>query len=376
MTVATFALAWQADWRCGRSGACCTAGWPIPVETEVAESLGAGLRDGRLQPPGERDEALLLERRADLGPGLAALLGRDEQRACRLFDRAGGRACALHRDLGQAALPVACRLFPRVCLLEPHGVSVSLSHFCPTVAARLFDDQGAPEGIVADPPAFPRGALYEGLDARAALPPLLRPDALLGWEGQRAFERHAVAALTGERGPVEGTLLRLAARAEEARAWRVERGPLDEWLARALERPAAPEAAPAWAGTTPRELLAHVRASLVLPAGELGDGLHGEAAPPPGWEGFERPLRRFLAGHAFAAWVAHQGRGLRTRVLALLAVLAVARARAARACARAGQGLDPGRLREALRETDLLLRHLSAPEELARRLSAVEEARA
>lgn len=375
MTVATFALAWQADWRCGRSGACCTAGWPIPVEAEVADGLGAGLRRGRLRPPGGRDEARLLERRADLGHGLVALLGRDEQGACRLFDRAGGRACALHRDLGHEALPVACRLFPRVCLLEPHGVSVSLSHFCPTVADRLFDDT-APEGIVADAPSFPPEAHYEGLDARAALPPLLRPDALLGWEGQRTFERHAVAALLGERGPVEATLLRLAARAESARAWRVERGPLDEWLARALEGPADPGPAPAWAGTAPHALLAHVRASLVSPAGELGDGLHGQAAAPPGWEGFERPLRRFLAGHAFAAWVVHQGRGLRTRVLALLTVLAVARASAARACARVRQGLDPGRLREALRETDLLLRHLSAPDELARRLSAVEEARA
>ena len=31
MSLPTFALALHADWRCGRSGACCTAGWPIPV---------------------------------------------------------------------------------------------------------------------------------------------------------------------------------------------------------------------------------------------------------------------------------------------------------------------------------------------------------
>lgn len=373
MSPATFALAWQADWRCGRSGACCTAGWPIPVEPEVAALLRAGLRRGRLAPPGERDEARLLERPADLGAGSAALLGRNAQGACLLFDRAGGRVCALHRDLGHAALPVACRLFPRVGLLEPHGVSVSLSHFCPTVAARLFDE-AAPEGVVADPPAFPRGALEEGLDARAALPPLLRPDALLGWEGQRAFERHLVAVLTQERGPLEETLWRLAARVEEARAWRVERGPLDEWLARALALPVEAARAPAWARVAPRDLLAAVRASLVLPAGELADGLDGGEAAPAGWEGFERPLRRFLAGHAFASWVAHQGRGLRARVLALLTALAVARARAARGCARAGAALDAGLLFQALRESDLLLRHLCAPEELARRLSRVEEA--
>lgn len=376
MSAPTFALSLHADWRCGRSGACCTAGWPIPVEPEVAAGLRAGLASQRLSPPAGRDEARLLPRPAGLADGSAALLGHDAQGACLFFDHGCGRACAIHRDLGHEALPVACRLFPRVCVLEPHGVSVTLSHFCPTAAARLFDEQ-APLTIVADPSAFPRGALYEGLDARRALPPLLRPDALLGWQGQRAFERHAVVALADERGPVEETLLRLAARVERARAWRVELGPLDGWLTSALAGPVDAGAAPGWARRQPRELLAPVFASLVHPAGELaglnaGEG-HEQGRLAGHWPEFEQPLRRFLAAHAFASWVAHQGRGLRTRVLALLTALALVRARAGQLCGRAGVELDAALFLRAVRDADLLLRHLCAPEELARRLSAAEE---
>lgn len=374
MSLPTFALSLHADWRCGRSGACCTAGWPIPVEPEVTAALRAGLATGRLSPRAGRDPGRLLPRPGDLGAGSAALLGHDAHGACLFFEGARERACAIHRDLGHDALPVACRLFPRVCVLEPHGVSITLSHFCPTAAARLFARQ--PQvAILADPPAFPPGALYEGLDARQALPPLLRPDALLSWQGQRAFERHAVAALADERGPVEETLLRLGARVERARAWRAESGPLDVWLARALAEPMAPAAAPKWARRARHELLGPVFESLVQPSEDLAE--HGHARDQrwvaPRWPDFERPLRRFLAAHAFASWVAHQGRGLRTRVLALCAALALVRARASQLCARAGHELDADLLLQALRQTDLLLRHLCAPEELAQRLSAVEE---
>ena len=94
------------------------------------------------------------------------------------FHDGDAHRCEIHRVLGHDALPLSCRQFPRVVVLTPAGVSVGLSHYCPTAAGLLFSE-GAPVAIVEDAPAFPRDAEYEGLDARASLGPLLRPDALL-----------------------------------------------------------------------------------------------------------------------------------------------------------------------------------------------------
>ena len=48
------------------------------------------------------------------------------------------RRCAVHRQLGRETLPSACRDFPRVVTLTPLGVSITLSHYCPTAAGMLF----------------------------------------------------------------------------------------------------------------------------------------------------------------------------------------------------------------------------------------------
>ena len=67
---------------------------------------------------------------------------------------ASGR-CRMHATLGHDALPLACRQFPRVTVEDPRGVSVTLSHYCPTAAGLLERDTAAPFTIVLDPPAFP-----------------------------------------------------------------------------------------------------------------------------------------------------------------------------------------------------------------------------
>jgi hypothetical protein len=52
--------------------------------------------------------------------------------------------------------------------LDGRGLLLTLSHYCPTVAASLFDDVGV--RIVEAPPAFPRTFEHDPLDAREALP--------------------------------------------------------------------------------------------------------------------------------------------------------------------------------------------------------------
>ena len=45
--------------------------------------------------------------------------------------------CSIQSVLDHRAIPVACQHFPRVCLIDDRGVSVTLSHYCPTAASLL-----------------------------------------------------------------------------------------------------------------------------------------------------------------------------------------------------------------------------------------------
>ena len=134
-----FWLNFHLPYACRHTGACCRAGWPIPVEPERAVLIKAGewlAEDGTLP------------RNAD-----GACVFHDSH--CTVYD---------HR-------PMSCVHFPYVCLIDPRGVHVTLSHYCPTAASLLFEHQG-PIEIVEGPPPIPWLEMPEGLDAREALPPL------------------------------------------------------------------------------------------------------------------------------------------------------------------------------------------------------------
>lgn len=362
----TLALSIHADYRCGRTGACCTSGWNVGVEPDVEAAVRAALREGRLRVAHPEPLA---------GPPGDAAVAVDGHGRCAFFVPGAPHACAIHGALGHDALPVSCRQFPRVALLAPAAVRVSLSHYCPTAAALLAPQRDV--RVVEDPPAFPPGRPYEGLDARAAHGPLLRPGVLLGWDAHAAWEEHAVTVLSSAAGP-EAALERLRAGAEALRGWTPARGPLPAFAARVL----ADGAGEATAGPMPfeRALALHSVAVDAVPAGLPRPG------PLPGalriadrhvldaWDRHGRLVGRYLAARAFGAWMGLQGDGLRTTVHALEVALAVLRVEAARRCWGSGALLDRPRLLEAVRATDLLLLHLASPEALARRLSRVEAA--
>lgn len=343
----SYVLSFHAPYRCASSGACCTSGWPIPVEPDVLHRLRVAVTRG----------ALARKALASV-TGDPPVLAPDARGRCAFFETSDGHACAIHRRLGHDALPVSCRLFPRVCLLTPRGVSITLSHYCPTAASLLFAGDDAPS-IVEDAPAFPATAAFEGLDAREAAPPLLRPGVFLGWDAHARFERHAVETVGAAGGTSpEDALARLAADAERLRAWTAHDGTfddrLDDVLARASEErlPAPPDDV----------LLAEVRAA--IPAALRPPDLEPRAFE---WGPFGSVVRRYLAARAFASWVSVQGPGLRTTVRALQAALAALRAEVGPAA------LDRAALAEAIRRTDLLFVHLASPERLARSLGRCEE---
>jgi Fe-S-cluster containining protein len=301
-------LSFHARYRCAHSGACCTSSWPIPVEADRLELMRSASANGQLR---SRDGGNAFDFPEDAPPETPALLSVSGGR-CAFFDDASHR-CRVHTALGHDALPLACRQFPRVVVTDPRGVSVVLSHYCPTAAGLLGDD--ARVTIIDAADAFPSDGEYVGLDARHSLPPLLRPDMLMDWESWWEFERLAVDYIANSRAPIERVLEELHAIVEAVRTW-----------------------APG-----PEPLIGRIRSTFA-----------GASRATIGASTDQAVLRQFLAAHAFANWTAHLGQGLRTWLRSI---------EAAHALMTSGHDV---------RHTDLMLRHLSDPHEMAKTWSAAE----
>ena len=117
-------------------------------------------------------------------------LPRDANGACVFHD--GHCTVYAHR-------PLSCVHFPYVCMIDPRGVHVTLSHYCPTAAALLFEHDG-PIEVVDGPSPVPLLEIPEGLDARESLPPIdTRSDKprLLSWEEFSQWERDELKTLPG-----------------------------------------------------------------------------------------------------------------------------------------------------------------------------------
>jgi hypothetical protein len=338
----TRCLSFHAAYRCRDSGACCTAGWPIPVEADRIDGLvDAAVRADIGRAIGKGGAAGLLIAPPDAPPDTPAVLATTPDGACIFYDRAPGRHCRAHRLAGHGALPLACRQFPRVVIVDPRGASITLSHACPTAAALL--DSRAPVRIVDDAPAFPPEGEYVGLDARASLPPLLRPNLLMDWDAVSAWERLSVALLTRDAGPVEATFARLRGVVDDVRTWRPGDGGLAARIEAAFAVPAHPrECRP------PRDALAADVIDAIPPDLRTPDAARREPRPA------DHIARRFLAAHAFASWTLQLGGGLRTWLRGL---------EAADALLDAGYGVGGA---------DRLLRHLADPTALARRWARAE----
>jgi len=330
-------LSFHRSYGCRHSGACCTAGWPIAVEADQLLQIRTAMAAGALTADQDGDANFVWpEDREPAAPVLlAAAAGR-----CVFHDAAACR-CRIQRALGHAALPLACRQFPRVTVIDPRGTSVTLSHYCPT-AARLLDEDGAVT-IDTDPPAFPPDGEYAGLDTRQALPPLLRPDMLMDWDSWWEWERLSVETLATL--PAGRARVQLAGAVEMARTWQPGEG-------RLVDRVRAAFAAASRTGTDRTRMPPSsdlIREVLdAIPHEHRLAGIATPAPPPSAGA-----LPRFLAAHAFANWTAHFGQGLRTWLRSIDAAHALA--------TNAG-----------VRQADLLLRHLADPAALAKGWEGIE----
>ena len=374
MTSVVYALSIHANYRCEHSGVCCSSDWDIPVELPLYRSLGAALSMGRLRPaadPSDGDSPFITG--TDLPDQTAAMVARTMSGHCVFYHRRSG-LCVIHRDMGEAQLPSACRHFPRVAVRDRRGTFISLTHYCPTAAAMLFRAD-APIEIVESPPAFPP-ADYEGLRVDPdAWPPLLRPGMLMDLDGYSAWERHMVARCNSPALSPDGVIATLARDARALRAWKPGNGSL---AAAVSSLPGGTVDGPALV-TLDASLLLHAEVMSAVPDAvrpEPDDAGLREAfvrGVLPEWVSWQTPVRRYLAARAFANWTAYQGRGVLTIVRGLEAALAFVRVEAARECRNAGRALDADLLKQAFRATDFVLNHIAVGARLAEAWGRVED---
>jgi Fe-S-cluster containining protein len=335
VNASVYCLSVHAAWRCRHSGACCSSGWAIPVEAPLHR---------RLRTANVGAFAAGIESREDLPPPLTGILRTRDDGSCVFFDRTS-RLCDIHRQKGHDWLPASCQQFPRVSLLDPRGTFVTLSHYCPSAVELLFADGDAPIEVVVNPTAFPGDAEYDGLDARDAFPPFLRPGVLMDWETLAAWDRFTFDRLNRETRGVDAAMRDLRRACDHLRAWTPSDGPLVDRL-----------------DTLPDAEIAETKTetSPSLPASEEE-------------EAFIRPLCRYAAAKFFGSWCWYQGAGLRTVIRSVEAALAEVRAEAARQSRQHGRMLDRSILRESIRQADLRLVHLASREALAREWSKAED---
>jgi Fe-S-cluster containining protein len=358
----------HADYLCRHTGACCTAGWAIPVEPPAYERL-----KGHFTEHPRTSAGGVFATGGPLPEGAAAVLGLAQDGACVFFEPKRGNLCAVHRELGPESLPAACRQFPRVVLHDARGTLVSLSHFCPTAADLLRSaarsSRASALEIVDAPRTIALDGHVEGLDARDALPPLLGPGMLTDHDGYDAWERRALGLLSRDDLTAEQALALLEAVTSVVQAWR----PGGASLRQTVEH----EFAVASAGKPDQDLdenAARVRLALSsvpegLPCPSPVDGFEARwQAVCPWWAEHDGAIRNYLAARLFGNWVAYYGQGLHAIVEYLQVALAVVKMEAVRHHALEAPSSTWQTVKKAIRSADLLLVHLSDAKALSSRL--------
>ena len=204
--MAASCLSVHASYRCQHAGECCTAGWPIPIDSErVFELRTRGLlTDAHTRALRDED-------------GMAVSLRKTSKGACVFYGMEHDGLCGIQRDAGARLMPSACRNFPRVALRDPRGIFVTLSHFCPTAAGLLLSADAI--AIVLAPASISLDGEVEGLDATGVMPPLLRSNMLMDWDGYGVWERESLAVLNDRRYSARAALDIISTATRHARTW-------------------------------------------------------------------------------------------------------------------------------------------------------------
>ena len=361
--MAAFCLGIHARYQCRHAGACCQ-NWAVPAEAHVV----AIVESRKLRRPGFSGPLFL---RVDRSEGRGWTVARDAHDDCVFFERDAGRLCVIHREAGLDALPAACRHFPRRILRDVRGTFISLSHFCPTAAGLLLADGGL-ETVEAKPPLDLPPPL-EGLDARDALPPLVRPGLLCDLDGFQAWEQAGIATFARGDLTADQALSVIAAATDVVRAWQPRDETMVARVARAFHATRSEDGTNAASQRRAMEIVSALSpgcAADLTPIDRFDDRwtryVADHVAP------FERAMKNYLAARLFANWIAYQGRGLRSIVEWLRTCAAVVRHNLLDRVLTSGSRPVESDYIEAVRSADLLLLHVLDTAAFAKHVAPIE----
>jgi hypothetical protein len=332
-------LSFHAAYRCRHSGECCRAGWDVEVDPHIVNAV----RTGRVLPVISTPSPF-----EPLAEGEGVAPSRTSSGDCGFHNN---NRCSLQETGSEAMLPSACRHFPRVFLRDGRGLLMTLSHFCPTAASLLL--QPGSVSIIEAPESLMIAEPIEGLDAREALPPLVRPGLLTDVEGYAIWEESVVRTFI-ETPDVELALSRVTGAAERARLWTPSHGSFSASVVASFERPERMPYDPKL--STPfqivRELTgAHPLMDVPAEFARAWDQIRHVAG-----DALSVPVRRYLAASAFGNWIAYRGEGLRSVVAWLRACHDVLRLQIVRRLADTGT-MGPEDIVESLRMADYIMIH-------------------
>jgi hypothetical protein len=336
-------LALHAPYQCRHRGVCCREPWAIPVERVRHRRVVDAVDAGRLRLP--QGNGGLFAAAPGVDTDADAVVGRRGS-DCVFHEPGQVGLCAIHRDLGHEALPTACQHFPRVVVLDPRGVSLSLSCVCPTAADLLYDAAPGWHQVVHEGQVVLPGLQWEGLDARDTLPPQVSETRLWDWDAMSAFELQTLDALA-TRVPAEALAVVAGA---AARLERDSQEPL-ETLVKMAFRNARPEACEP-------DVDGLVRLAVASSTGAdpeaWGPGGNAAAAAQL-WLRHQPQVSRYLASRVMASAVVYHARSARVRSAWLQTAYAVLRRSVDLEMSRGGA--DRSLFTAALARADRLLVH-------------------
>jgi hypothetical protein len=358
-----FWLSHHLAYACRHSGACCTARWPIPIERDRVAAVEAAIAGGGVRAPIEwyrpaRDAPAEVAGVLALQPSGACVF--HQPRAAHTGTAITG-GCAIH-----AMRPVSCRHFPYACVIDPRGVHVTLSHFCPTAANLLFDED-VEVHVVAGPPIFDDGGAPEGLDARDGLPPVSL-HASHAAPSTAAGTRHAApstAPCTPHPAPSTAPCTLHPAPstgpAQQLMSWEAVTRWERDFVA-ALAEDCRTPAAPSPVSFSRARNAVPSPWSWPEPPADVDSLWHDLVAPE--WPRWTRVIGRYLASKAHASWAMHVGSGPPDVERQVDLARTVLQVEAVRTSAATGRPLDRAALTRAIRQADLLLLHHADPHRL------------
>lgn len=345
--MATSCLSFHAPYRCRHAGACCAAPWQVRADDHVVHFVrGSSLYSNRV-------DSLFIQQAPRPGAQPELSVAKGVGGVCVFREN---RRCAIHAQAGESSLPIGCRHYPRVVRIDPEQIALSLSHYCPTAASLLASDE--PIRVITAAPPLELSEPVEGLDARDALPPLLRPGVLMDVEAYTAWELAAVDALS--LGRPEAALAKIAAATDALRHWTPGTLPLDQAVHAAFASSDAP--APAW--TARGIAIARALNKGPVSLSQLPDT--GHRIPDTG----PQLIANYLAARVFGNWIAYQGRGLRTIVTWLYACYDIV---CTLACHESSsEEISIPRVLEAIRHADYVMLHSIDSQDFANAAIEVE----